>query len=74
MLMVLTLKGDLGGEPLATTDYDKVATALFILCVPVALIANVAYKWRRVVRDDISDKRNPKYIDLVQSAFQWLAI
>jgi hypothetical protein len=69
MLMVLTLKGDLSGERWDVGTYDLVATVLFIVFVPVALMVAVAYKWRRVVNDDISDSENPRFMALVASAY-----
>ena len=68
MMMVLTLKGDLTGERWGVGAYDALATILFIVFVPVALLTCVAFKWRRVVQDDLSDK-DSQYVDRVSSAF-----
>jgi hypothetical protein len=69
MQMVLTLKGDLSGEMWDVETYDIFATVLFIMFVPVALIACIACKWYHVVQYDIAARKKLPYIDRIKLAF-----
>lgn len=69
MAMVLTLRSDLSDERWGVETYDMVATVLFVLFVPVAMVATIVYKWQQFIEDSMGDKENKRYMQTVQSAF-----
>ena len=69
MQMVLTLKGDLSGEMWDVKSYDLIATVLFVIFVPVALVVCIVYKWYKVVQDDKIAIEDPQYVDVIKAAF-----
>ena len=69
LVLALTLKSGLENEQFDESFYDTACTVLFVIFVPLALIACVAHKWHTVVQHNIDASEHYTHTQVLQAAF-----
>ena len=69
LVLVLTLRSGLENEVLDESFYDGACTFLFVIFVPVAMVACVAHKWHTVVQHSIDGSTHSTHTQILQAAF-----